>query len=215
MQTYVIMIYVVILVAIAGVIVWYTEVYKKRSNVVEITPELQKILDKQVKYCGAGAREIESISDDLDLYQAVFMWCLPDESDYSKALEQVMRYNPGQRAVYLVNTLDYEVCNGGFNQYFYNKGPVLAPETIKSLRHLGEAKRADILEKALQNYRYVEEGHAVAKSAGPAEKQLEAFSKTYHDNPLDDLDSQYYKAGDNMWEILARYIRAHPEEFNN
>jgi hypothetical protein len=215
MQIYAIIIFVVILFVLVGGFVWYTDVYKKRPKTVEISPELQKILEEQVRYSGGGAQEIESIEDDLDLYHAVFMWCSPHESDYSKALEQVRKYNPGQRAIYLVNTLDYEVCNGGFNQYFYNKGPVLAPETIKSLRHLGETKRADLLEKALQNYRYVEEGHATAKSAGPAEKQLEAFSKTYEDNPLDDLDSQYYKAGENMWEVLAGYIRAHPDEFKN
>ncbi|NJK92600.1 MAG: DMP19 family protein [Blastochloris sp.] len=213
MQTHAIILYIVILFVLVGGFVWYTEVYRKSPKTVEISPELQKIIEEQVKYNGGGAQEIESIKDDLDLYHAVFMWCLPDESNYLKALEQVMNHNPGQRAIYLVNTLDYEVCNGGFNQYFYNKGPVLALETIKSLRHLGEAKRADLLEKALQNYRYVEEGHTAAKSAGPAEKQFEAFSKTYHDNPLDDLDSQYYKAGDDMWGGLARYIIAHPDEF--
>lgn len=168
---------------------------------------------KRSTYYGGGAAEVERIEDDLDLQSAVFMWCLPDESDYSNALEEVLNCNPGKRAVYLVNTLDYEVCNGGFNQYFYNKGPVLAEETTKSLRHIGQTDRAAILQKALENYFFVKESHAASYSAGSAQEQLEAFSETYRDSPLDNLDTQYYNAGPDMWEILASYIRANPDEF--
>lgn len=167
------------------------------------------------RYHGGGASEIEALADDLDLSHAVFMWLLPDESDYASTLDEVMKYNPGMRAVYLISTLDGEVLNGGFNQYFYNKGTVLAEETILSLRHIGEDKRADILQQALSAHSAVHQRHEQAKNAGSAKDQLQAFSETCQDNPLRTFDGPYYKAGPDIWQSLAQYIRSHPEEFTS
>jgi hypothetical protein len=204
---------IVAFAAVAYGIYWLITTYSKPSPP---KTDLSAIINKEWStYHGGGAEEIASIEDDLDLSSAVFEWCLPDESTYSVALEQVANSNAGKRAVYLVNTLDYEVGNGGFNQYFYNKGTILAPETIKSLRHIGQPERAAILEKALESYSQVKQRHDAAQAAGSSEAQLKAFSETYKDNPLDNLDTAYYDAGPRMWKVLAAYIRAHPDEFRN
>jgi hypothetical protein len=219
MQTSTIAITLALLLAVGSAIAWYASTRRNDTTsgprVFEASPELAEFLKNQVKYRGGGEDEIACIADDIDLSHAVFMWCLPDESDYSVALAEVAQQNAGRRAVYLVNTLDYEVCNGGFNQYFYNKGAVLAKETIKSLRHIGETKRADLLQAALEQYAYVEDDHRAAQTAGPPKAQLEAFSKTYADNPLGDLDGLYYKAGPDMWRVVANYIRTHADEFTD
>lgn len=205
---------IIICVTLIIIVSAYLFVRIRKKAPPEPKADFSEILNRKwSEYHGGGREEIDSIKDDLDLKAAVGDWSTPKASSYTDALKEAMTYTPGKRAVYLIDTLDSEVCNGGFNQYFFNKGTVLAKETINSLLLIGQTERAAILEKALKDYSFVRESHATAHAKGSPETLIEAFSQTYEDNPLNHLDSQYYKADSDIWKILASYIRSNPDEF--
>jgi Domain of unknown function (DUF4375) len=42
-----------------------------------------------------------------------------------------------------------EICNGGFNQFFWNSTGVLAPEAVEGFREIGQLKIAALVESAM------------------------------------------------------------------
>ncbi len=56
----------------------------------------------------------------------------------------------GLRYVWYIAGIDFEVPNGGFNQFFYNTTGQYALETVEALRAIGAREPADILEQAVR-----------------------------------------------------------------
>jgi hypothetical protein len=56
---------------------------------------------------------------------------------------------PEERAVALIDRMNGQIANGGFDQYFGNDGLNYPRECVISLRQLGMPKRADLVERAL------------------------------------------------------------------
>lgn len=69
-----------------------------------------------------------------------------EKCEYGERLEIL---NDAERVLYLVNLLETEVSNGGFDQYFDNASGDHAPETVVALRTIGADWAAELLEKAL------------------------------------------------------------------
>ena len=53
------------------------------------------------------------------------------------------------RTLFAAHWCDSEVCNGGFDQFFYNSTGVLAPEAVAAYRLIGMPQLAAVVDRAL------------------------------------------------------------------
>jgi hypothetical protein len=114
---------------------------------------------------------------------------------------------PGQRAIYSCVWYDYEVCNGGHEQLFWNSTGILWDEALAGFVRMGATAYVAILKAAI----------ALFPNGIPANdrtKRKEQLGKI-PEGHLDRLDNALYelKRQQDFDEILTRYIKMHPEEF--
>jgi hypothetical protein len=100
-------------------------------------------------------------------------------------------------------SIEAEVNNGGFDQYFYNSAGDLAFYSVKALETIGAIKMASITQKALDLF----------GESGPARdrderlKQLETFSEIKEDY-INGLDCSFTEYPDDLQEMVATYVQA-------
>ncbi|MBR9778138.1 MAG: DMP19 family protein [Cytophagales bacterium] len=153
---------------------------------------------------------IESTSDD-ELLQVVFdnlTTKLPD--NYEKEYETVMTWNKSRQAIYLIWLLEAEVNNGGYNQFYFNSSGQFYNEIPAALKLVGANKFANMTERA--NKIYEKENQEITKHQ---DGTIEGFSKSYEDNPLNDLDDEFYELyqTENLQQIQVNYIRQNKNDF--
>jgi len=114
---------------------------------------------------------------------------------------------PGQRAIYSSVWYEHEVCNGGHEQFFWNSTGILWDEALAGLIRMGATEYAAILAAAISLF----PNGTPAKDRMTRKEQLENITEA----DLSRLDDSLYelKGQQTFDEILARYIRIHPEEF--
>ncbi len=92
------------------------------------------------------------MSDILDKTYKEAVKGIQEEWFYSsneKWYNYIMNLPLNQRVVYMIEILDAQVFNGGFDQYFTNGYGQFAKETIDALKLVKAVKRSEILQKAL------------------------------------------------------------------
>ncbi|NQZ58039.1 MAG: DUF4375 domain-containing protein [Lentisphaeraceae bacterium] len=100
-----------------------------------------------------------------------------------------------------VALLDYEVCNGGFSQYFVNSSANRWHQALEGLQEMGFIVRTEILKKAL----------AAFGGDGPSDqrnKRQEQLSELICDeeDAFDEFDDLYYDCAENMQVFSTRYV---------
>jgi len=113
----------------------------------------------------------------------------------------------GQRAVFSCYWYQYEVCNGGHQQYFENSTGILWEEAITGFNRLNASKYAAILHGAVLLF---PKGNP-SKNRDKRNKQLENIAS----GKLESFDNRLFELlrKDDFNEILAHYINTHEEEF--
>ncbi len=175
--------------------------------------ELDKSLDEYFNrhiYDVLTNEIIDSVPDD-QLLQTVYdnvVTKLPN--DYRQEYETVLKWTPGQQAIFEICLMVGQVDNGGFNQFYYNASAQYSKLLPDALRLIGAEKFADLMERA--NKVYEQEKEEITSTQ---DGTIEGFSKSYEDNPLDDLDNEFYSLDktENLAQIQTDYIRKHKEEF--
>jgi hypothetical protein len=184
---------------------------------LEINHQLDKSLEDFLNrpiYLTLTASILDSISDDK-LEQTIIDNILKKieiTDSYEKQFELIKSLSLGRQAVFATWTLEAEVNNGGFNQYFYNfaSSGQYAEEARDGFTLINAKKHADLTLKAID---------LILKNAKELKKikdgTLESFSKSYENNPLNLLDNEFYKLGktENLSEIRIKYIRNHISDF--
>jgi hypothetical protein len=125
--------------------------------------------------------------------------------------DRLYQLTAGQRAVYALSWIRSEVCNGGFDQCFFNSTGYLLPEAIEG---------ADLLE-APQWASMLREARDVFPPPFPRDRTVrqELLDELPPDrqDALDRLDDRLYDldgASETSLDLLfRRYINGHPEEF--
>ncbi len=114
---------------------------------------------------------------------------------------------PGQRAVYSCVWYEYEVCNGGHEQFFGNSTGILWDEALAGFIRIGATEYAAILKAAISRF----PNGTPAKDRKTRKEQLEKIPS----GDLDQLDHSLYelKEQQSFDEMLTRYISVHPDEF--
>jgi hypothetical protein len=154
---------------------------------------------------------IDSTIDDEDLLQLVFDAILagfPD--DYKKKFAFVLELSKPKQAIYVAWLLKAEVLNGGFNQYYYNPSGKYADMAPAAFELIGAAKHATLVKQA--NEIYKKEYRKITKHQ---DGSIEGFSKSYENNPLDEIDGQFYDLDEmeNFNIVAAAFIRRSKTDF--
>jgi Domain of unknown function (DUF4375) len=113
------------------------------------------------------------------------------------------------RMVWGVFMVDFEVGNGGFNQFFWNSSREYVEEARQGLRLIGAYEQAQLLDEAVARF----EEHAAVLASFYERGTIEAFSESYDDDVFGDLDRRYSELDSQPLQVA--YIRAHPEQFTS
>lgn len=157
--------------------------------------------------------EIIHYTSDDELLQMIFdnlTTKLPD--NYEKEYETVMTWNKSRQAIYLIWLLEAEVNNGGYNQFYFNSSGQFYKELPAALKLVSANKFADLTERA--NKIYETENIEITKHQ---DGTIEGFSKSYEDNPLNELDDEFYELyqNENLHYIQVNYIRKNKNDFTD
>ena len=131
--------------------------------------------------------------------------------DYRKEFEFITKkFNSSQQAIYLTWWLEGEVNNGGFNQFYTNSSGQYADMVPEQLRKMGATKFAELAERANQIYKSNYE--QIRKEQ---DGTIEGFSKSYENNPLNELDDEFYKLyeQENLYMKQIEFIRMNKNDF--
>ncbi|WP_237229214.1 DMP19 family protein [Rubinisphaera sp. JC750] len=108
------------------------------------------------------------------------------------------------RVLICVWSLEGEVNNGGFDQYYFNTSGDWAFDTPNALLAIGATHTAKIVRRA----------NALFGNSGPSsdstvrQQQLDALGESAQAE-LDSLDGEFYRYDDDLSTLLAAYVAKH------
>ncbi|WP_420573928.1 DMP19 family protein [Kordia sp.] len=158
------------------------------------------------------SKDIDIITDE-NLEQAIFDNIYENiKENLSNELQNIRKLTKGQQGFWATWILEGEVNNGGFNQFYFNSSGQFAEMAEKGFMMMGAKKHAELTSKA--NKIYLENKDKLTKFD---DGTVENFSKSYENNPLNALDTEFYELGneENFSELRIKYIRTHKNEFIN
>lgn len=129
-----------------------------------------------------------------------------------KKKEIISKLTQEQQIFYALTVLEMEVNNGGFNQYYYNQGDEFADRAVDGFKTIGAEKFAELVTKANNIYRQEKK-----KITDKQDGSLQGFSESYKDNPLNDLDKEFYNLykEESLTKLTADFVRKNKDKFIN
>jgi len=111
--------------------------------------------------------------------------------------------SPKEQTLFLVWSLESEINNGGFNQFFFNEAGDHSKETLSALREIGAAHTAALLQKAMAVFGAVGPNSECETRQGQVEQLTDAENDT-----LAELDIAFYAYTDNLSERLSQFMQS-------
>lgn len=124
---------------------------------------------------------------------------------HGDALENL---NEQQKNFYLVQNIEREINNGGFNQYFFNSSGNFSHDTIRSLQAIGALKTANILQHAIDQFPNSTVPKKQSERRGVIEKIEEIADEVWGK-----LDRKFLQYEDNLSELIIQYIKENQHSF--
>lgn len=112
--------------------------------------------------------------------------------------------SPVCKNLYLLDVLDREVKNGGFDQFFYNTSGSFCQDIPQALKEVGAVELSSIFDKACSVF----PDGIVPGDSNTRRLLLEELSENAK-NQLDAFDQEFCESSDNPWELALRYMRLH------
>jgi hypothetical protein len=122
----------------------------------------------------------------------------------------VMALTPGQRAIYVTWIVESEVNNGGFTQFYFNSSGELADMGEEAFNTIGAIEFAELMKQANETYVRIKDDLEKYN-----DRTTESFSKSYENNPLNDMDDKFYKlyTEEPLAEMRIKFIRDNVNQF--
>jgi hypothetical protein len=122
--------------------------------------------------------------------------------------QKIDRLNESQKAILIVENLEREINNGGFNQFYWNSSGNYANETIDALIKIGANKTAEIVKKANSEFK----NGIVPKDREKRQDELELIEDKAKEN-WNNLDSEFYEYNDDLTELLITFVIKNKSDF--
>lgn len=129
--------------------------------------------------------------------------------DYEHAHRVVLSLPKGFQVVYATWWVEAEVNNGGFNQYFWNPSGEFQNEALAGYKLIGALEHEKLVAEAVKLNKEIQAAQEKYKRAGT----LKAFSESYKENPLNELDDRFYDLKEDATALRIKFIRQNKELF--
>ena len=149
-------------------------------------------------------KEIFTVTDPIQFSGKITEY-LYEKTSYGEDLSPL---NEWELTVYLVEELQSEVMNGGFDQYFFNSSGDHWEEAVTACETIGAVQTAELLQKATQAY-----GCELPKNREEREEAIESHAKDGYEEELDALDSVFYAYEENVDALIFDYCQQHQKMF--
>jgi hypothetical protein len=142
-------------------------------------------------------------------YDVVFAFALLIVQETTKNNRQYPDLTFVERLPILVNSLDSQVWNGGFHQFFFNSSGDFALDTLKTLYRIGANSHASLLEKAIAIFQ-----HPYPVGHSERTKMLKMFSSELLAD-LKELSETYFSLPDTPYHKTVLFLRSHCQELSS
>lgn len=147
--------------------------------------------------------KINTVDDDsinfvIDMWSAICKKC-----NYGDSMEKLNEY---ERVLYITETLEQEVNNGGFSQFFYNSDGNFSNELVDAFTKIGALKTAEICKKAVAIF-----GDNVPTDRYEREELLDSLDC---DDILEECDDDFYDYEDDLETLNHDFIMKYREYFD-
>lgn len=164
------------------------------------------------KHSGLLRKDLDSVPDE-QLITTVMDWMWGKfNPEWSNQYEVISSLPKACQDIYSTFTIESEVNNGGFNQCYYNSSKEFTRMAEEGFKSIGAEGYADIMARANSTYSEIKDD---------LDKQndgtLESFSKSYENNPLNELDTQFIAMyeKESLEQLYIDYIRANAGYFGD
>ena len=147
------------------------------------------------------------------------IWNLTDTNDFVVAMteyldsktkygEDMSVLSESERIFYITQTLEMEVNNGGFSQFFCNSSGNFSNELVSAFTAIGANVAATICQKAISAF-----GRDIPVDSDEREKMLDELESDEIDEILEECDSAFYDYEDNLNELNYNFVMKNKESF--
>ncbi|MGN0518871.1 MAG: DMP19 family protein [Acutalibacteraceae bacterium] len=134
----------------------------------------------------------------VDMCDTIYKKC-----EYGNDIEKLNEY---ERVFFVTQTLEQEVNNGGFSQFFYNSSGDFSNELVDAFTKIGALKTAEICKKALSVFN--------GKVPTERDEREELLDSLDCDNVLSECDDAFYNYEDDLEALNHEYLMKYREFFN-
>lgn len=125
--------------------------------------------------------------------------------------DQVVKMSMGRQMIFLTISLEDEVNNGGFNQFFWNYTVSLSQIALKGYELIGAINLAKIVNEAINIY-----SEELPKNYKSKKKNsTNSFDESYSETQCGKLDEKFLELvkTENPTKLRIAYIKSHKDEF--
>ncbi|MBQ8556464.1 MAG: DMP19 family protein [Clostridia bacterium] len=148
--------------------------------------------------------EIWEISDVNGLIIALSDY-VAEKCAYGDAMEAL---SAPERVFYITQSLEMEVNNGGFSQFFYNASGDFCGELISALTEIGALKTAEISRRALAAF-----GKELPTDRDERCEMLDELESDEIDAILEECDNAFYDYEDDLEALNHAYVLKNKASF--
>lgn len=130
---------------------------------------------------------------------------LNEKSEYC---EKIDKLNESQKTFIIIENLEREINNGGFNQFYFNSSGDFSHETIDALIKIGANKTAEIVTKANSQF----PDNKVPKDRTERQEILEQIEEKANEI-WETCDNDFYKYEDKIGGLLIEFVKANKTDF--
>jgi len=188
--------------------------FLKRKKTEKAELELKKTVEKEQidksveqykQMCGLKIEDIWKLEDETDLVIALDNY-IADKCSYGSKIELL---SSPERIFFICQTLEREINNGGFSQFYFNSSGNFAAETPNALLKIGAEKTSEIVRHA--NSLFTE---GLNQDRFQRQNMLEQYLTEEIEEELDSLDSAFYKYEDNLAKLNYDYVMKNKGNFS-
>ncbi len=147
------------------------------------------------------------------------IWSLTDTTDFVVAmaehLENKTQYgedmsvlSDAERIFYITQSLEMEVNNGGFSQFFYNTSGNFSNELVNAFTAIGANATAAICKKAIAAF-----GRDIPVDKDEREDMLDELESEEIDEILEECDDAFFEYEDDLTELNYNFVMKNKEFF--
>lgn len=166
-----------------------------------ISDEFRAIMEQET----LSVEEIWEIEDAYDFVSELSMY-IAEKCAYGSNLDALSEQ---ERVFYIAQTLEMEVNNGGFWQFFFNTDSAVFSETESALQEIGAAKTAQLYREAVAAFDQ-------EMPAGRAQrmKMLNKVGMEECYEILSEFDDAFYAYEEDLTALLYAYAQSNRDAFS-